>query len=463
MPAPNTVTNTQLHSLHPSTPPPLHPPTPPRATMSDPEMPVVVIDNGGHSIKAGIVTPTTPSPSAATTPNMAVKPSAVRKTYVGREVDECVSRARVYLRRPHSRGHVLNWNLQTRVWANVLRDLSADPAASAAFLLLPGLLPPPDVLLDAVETVFEEIGFARLALSSPPAVLARHHMASTGAPAALVVDAGFSATWAVPFYAHSPVTRGIRRLDVAGKALANRLKRLVSYRSLDISKEFLLAEHIKDSVCRVDPHYLDTIKTLSAGGPEADTLRDEITVRYALPDYLTSPVGSVLPPDHDPRMMGSSSSSSSSSSAQILSLTTETISVPETLFHPEDAGIDEIGLPALIADALAAVPSVASIPMASNIIPTGGTFAFPNLLPRLLHETRSLLPPDLDLSLAPGADLVPSTPDNPYATRDNLVMRPFRAAAALASNPGFVASSSITKAIYDEEGFSRIESFFLDL
>jgi hypothetical protein len=62
--------------------------------------------------------------------------------------------------------------------------------------------------------------------------------------------------------------------------------------------------------------------------------------------------------------------------AQTLSLGPERFSVPELLFHPVDAGIDQQGVAGCVADAVAAVPSIAQPSLLANVRLVGGTGRF---------------------------------------------------------------------------------------
>jgi actin-related protein 6 len=48
--------------------------------------------------------------------------------------------------------------------------------------------------------------------------------------AVMIVDCGYSFTHVVPYYNGKPVNKAVKRIDVAGKALTNHLKEMVSFR-----------------------------------------------------------------------------------------------------------------------------------------------------------------------------------------------------------------------------------------
>ena len=87
-----------------------------------------------------------------------------------------------------------------------------------------------------LQVVFEDFGFASLC-SCPAPLLSLHHMQETAnqfpaeqAGCALVLDAGFSFTHAVPIFSNVVLDTGVQRLNLGGKVLTNYLKELVSYR-----------------------------------------------------------------------------------------------------------------------------------------------------------------------------------------------------------------------------------------
>ena len=82
--------------------------------------------------------------------------------------------------------------------------------------------------------VFEDFGFQTLCMC-PAALLSLQHVkaqqtAASQAGCALVLDAGFSFTHAVPIFNDVVLETGVRRQNLGGKVLTNYLKELVSYR-----------------------------------------------------------------------------------------------------------------------------------------------------------------------------------------------------------------------------------------
>ena len=88
----------------------------------------------------------------------------------------------------------------------------------------------------AVQVLFEDMGFQSVMTTSAANLALRkqwHHTPSALASQAgcgLVLDAGFSATHAIPVFDGNILYNGVRRLNLGGKVLTNYLKELVSYR-----------------------------------------------------------------------------------------------------------------------------------------------------------------------------------------------------------------------------------------
>jgi actin-related protein 6 len=75
----------------------------------------------------------------------------------------------------------------------------------------------------------------------------------------------------------------------------------------------------------------------------------------------------------------------------------ERIMTPELLFHPNDIGLDQPGLPELIKQAIDASPKDIQPFLYSNIFVAGGNANLPNFCPRLERELRCLAPSDCDV------------------------------------------------------------------
>jgi actin-related protein 6 len=62
----------------------------------------------------------------------------------------------------------------------------------------------------------------------------------------LVLDSGFSFTYALPFFNAKPLRYAATRLDVGGKLLTNLLNELISYKEVNLQGETHLVNEMKE-------------------------------------------------------------------------------------------------------------------------------------------------------------------------------------------------------------------------
>ena len=84
---------------------------------------------------------------------------------------------------------------------------------------------------------------------------------------------------------------------------------------------------------------------------------------------------------------------------QCLRLNNERFSVPETLFHPSDIGINQMGIPEAILNSILSCPEETWPHLFSNIILTGGSTLFPGFKERVENEIRCLTPDHFDVKV----------------------------------------------------------------
>lgn len=77
----------------------------------------------------------------------------------------------------------------------------------------------------------------------------------------------------------------------------------------------------------------------------------------------------------------------------------ERFTIPEILFHPNDIGIDQVGLPEAIIHSINMCPKETRPHLFNNIIVTGGSGSFPGLKERLTNEVRALAPDEFDVTI----------------------------------------------------------------
>lgn len=200
----------------------------------------------------------------------------------------------------------------------------------------------------------------------------------------LLIDSGYSHTTVTPLIRGQPVQQAIRRLDVGGKLMSNYLKELLSVRHVALTDEPYLVNEIKEAACFVsDDFRRDLDRTWKGGVRDRRDVDASVVVDYVLPDYDTRHHGEIRP--HDPLQAARTKrlGAASGSKEYALPLGNERFAVPELLFNPSDVGLKEAGLPEVIMQSLAALPSGLWPAMLANIVLVGGNAKIPGLTERL--------------------------------------------------------------------------------
>lgn len=479
---------------------------------------VVVLDNGGGTIKLGFEGESNPR---LVFPNCTAKAKGERQVYVGQQLLEARELGSMVVRRPIDRGFLVNLDLQKDIWQKGFNALAASAAPGGAagaaaaaasarskavleyghysLVMTEPLFNFESVRAATEEIVFEEFGFNSFleapasyfslqyacTLPSlvaelqppdsllPPQALPLSAVTLPGQPASLygglspaaaaaaasakaagagvVIDAGFSACYVVPFYDGQLLTQGVKRLNLGGKALTNLLKETVSYRSLDMRDEGLLMEQLKEQLCWVSQ---DVSADLRVANP---TVRSPHRREVVLPDGVHNLRGYVKPPSNDlvaafkeggkfghlksgpwpvkPQHLqelaakeqeGSDKPSAAETQAQkqrqqqaagrqsagggpavveqVLQLNNELFMTPEALFRPSDIGLNQAGLPECVVQAVAACPAGLAPLLYAQVVLTGGCINVPGFVPRFQSELRALVPSELELVVTAPVD-----------------------------------------------------------
>ena len=389
----------------------------------------VVVDIGGGSLKLCVAEDGVSSARVA--PNAAARIKSANgpmTTIYGARVGDTPDVNGLALRRPVDRGFVVNWELQREILDDAFRhDLRVDPKRCDIVVTEPPFaLPATRAALDAM--LFEHFGFRR-ALATSSALATKRFADRVDAQrrdssdlsvisrSAVVVDCGFSFAHATAIVAGKEIARGIKRLNLGGKALTNYLKELVSFRQWNMMDESVLIEDVKEKMCYVADDALVELEKCKA--KRGGTVRKE----YVLPDGIHILRGYVREDDADEKKADGSDDDDddddedfgargpkkrkpqkkSSKKAkvsrddqpnhQFLTLVNERFMVPETLFHPSDIGARQCGVPELVAQALETTDLVDEQRALCymDVILTGGCASFPNFVERFERELRPLV------------------------------------------------------------------------
>ena len=212
-----------------------------------------------------------------------------------------------------------------------------------------------------------------------------------------MIDSGYSHTTVTPLYRGRPIQQAIRRLDIGGKFLTNSLKEMLSIRQMDVREETHMVNQMKEDVCYVSSDFkadLELARKGVPGGQRNVASKGDIIVDYALPDYTTRMRGEVR--SHDARTISIMNKTGSVTNAAgvkeyVMSLGLERFTVPELLFHPDDVGMKQAGLPETVMQSMCGVPTGLWTAMLSNVVVVGGNAKLEGFVDRLCVHFRDPL------------------------------------------------------------------------
>ncbi|KAJ7197930.1 actin-related protein Arp6 [Mycena pura] len=396
-------------------------------------MVVLVLDNGGSTVKAGILgQPSSENPRII--PNAVVRSKGDKATYVGHEMERCKDYSSLGYRIPIEKGYIVDWDAQKAIWDGILSEdvLNVNPTESTVVLTEPYFnLPNIQEVYD--QFIFEEYEFQAYYRATPASFIPHGELFDRpGLPAPeciLIVDSGFSFTHVVPLIEGKVVWDAVKRFDVGGKLLTNQFKELVSFRQWNMMDETHIMNHVKEVCCFVSQDFKNDLE-ICRGTPN-----NTIVQEYVLPDLTKSKAGKIRQPDDIPL-----------ETDQVLTLRNERFSIPEIIFRPDDIGIEQSGLPGAIAASIALLPDDIQGMFWANIGLIGGNTKFPGFRTRLITELQSLAPV--------GCEVVA------YQSSDS-ILEAYRAAVEFASDPSF-SERVITRAEYLEGGSVAVRRKFPD-
>eukprot|EP00977_Amphora_coffeiformis_P010759 scaffold2518_cov178-Amphora_coffeaeformis.AAC.18 len=291
---------------------------------------ILIVDNGGDTLKYGWSTDVTPSVLSNVT-------ARLQQQWTVLAADQLATiqnpNQLIGVTRSTERGIIVNFGNQIQVWKRMLdllgitlASLTTDtaqafgwkqggrggateaadkqtkiPAATCAVLLT---VPPhcPRMILDQIMLIWmEDFGFSHVGFTtaqvaaaalSPPVVVPPP--ATKTIPAACIVDIGWSACTVVPTYRQKAIhPTAIRRLPLGGRHLINMSKYYFSYRQWNLMDQEWILRQVLEKTGYVSLEFAKEMQ-LARQWPAG---RRPFDREFLLPDYQTSFEGEVqLPP-----------------------------------------------------------------------------------------------------------------------------------------------------------------------
>ncbi|KAH8822327.1 actin-domain-containing protein [Flagelloscypha sp. PMI_526] len=399
--------------------------------MSSHSHPTIVLDNGGYTVKAGVVRnkrPVYPTPKVIQ--NAVIRSQGDNKTYLGHEFENCVDYSALHYRRPFDRGFIVDWDAQKAIWDGLFSEdmFNVDTTTASLLITEPYFnLPKAQEVYD--QFVFEEYEFQAYHRATPASFIQYGTLFGRPRPdCSVIVDCGFSFTHVVPILRKDIQWSSIIRIDTGGKLLTNHLKEVTSLRQWDMLDQTYIVNEVKEACCYVSTAYqrdLDLCKSF-----KRTPLESPLIHRYVLPDLTKEKTGCVLTANDGPP---------EKEDAQILLMHHERFQTPELLFRPSDIGLDQAGIAESIARSISKQPEELQEMFWANIGVIGGSTEFPGFKERLMNELVSLAPM--------GCEVIVWASDTP-------TLEAFNSLQILAGSPSTLAPLLLTREQYLEHGSS---------
>ncbi|KAG9206965.1 Actin- protein 6 [Epicoccum nigrum] len=412
----------------------------------------LVLDNGAYTIKAGLVSTHSASPSygnCSVIPNCIARSHRDKCTYTASELDDCKDFGELAFRRPVEKGFIVNWEAEKAIWEHEFMGakeaLRCDPKETN-LLLTEKPNCPKELQKNCDEIVFEQFEFAAYYRCVGP-TMAAYTLTDAASQVTLphecllVIDTSYTDTTIIPLYNGKLLQSAVRRLTVGGKLLTNYMKELSSLRHYNMMEETYLLNEIKEAVSYVassPQHYAkDLERTWKGRLGDRRELDSSVVVDYVLPDYENAIHGHARPHDPAKSRMRRGMQPLSGPREDLLPLGNERFAVPELLFNPSDIGIQESGIPGAVMEALSVLPEALKVGLLTNVVVVGGNSLIEGFMGRLEAELRMLVPSDYVLNVRRAEDAIKHV---------------WLGAAQFASQPELLKEVLVSKAEYDEKG-----------
>lgn len=106
--------------------------------------------------------------------------------------------------------------------------------------------------------VFEDFDFDALSMVTPHSMIRLAALSEIPMPThhcELVLDSGYSFTYAVPFFQGFPLKHAATRIDVGGKLLTNLLMETLSHKDVNLRGENYIVNQIKEGLSFVSSDF----------------------------------------------------------------------------------------------------------------------------------------------------------------------------------------------------------------
>ena len=277
------------------------------SSTSQPPTHILVIDNGGDSLKYGLVTADKPE----IMPNLTAKLRHQWAIMIGDEVTKTQPNQVEYLTRSTERSHITNLGNQVQVWKRILdlmriqvpfnseasqafgwknnrqttKDAPLHNPQQMAVLVLLAPSSPRSTMESMYSIWFEDFHFGHVGFASSAIFAA----AKTPTLCSCVVDLGWSATHVVPMVNNRVIMEGLRRIPVGGRHLVNLWKYYMSYRQWNLMDSEFILRDVYEQLSYVSMDFVGDMKLAQ----RVRSGKRPFDRHFVLPDFQNTFKGSV--------------------------------------------------------------------------------------------------------------------------------------------------------------------------
>ena len=279
--------------------------------ISQPPTHILLIDNGGDTLKYGLVTADEPD----SIPNLTAKLRHQWTVMIGDEVTQIHPNQVENLTRSTERSHITQLGNQMQVWKRVL-DLvriyvpltseasqlfgwkNTRPTSKAeaplynpqtmAVLILVAPSSPRSTMESIFSIWFDDFNFGHVGLATS----AKFAAEETPTGCSCVVDLGWSASYVVPTFESRAIVEGIRRMPIGGRHLVNLWKYHMSYRQWNLMDSEFILRDVHEQLSFLSMNFegdMDIAQRFGSGRRPFDR-------SFVLPDFQNNFKGSVRLP-----------------------------------------------------------------------------------------------------------------------------------------------------------------------